>query len=79
MKIISDLTGKEPPEKAPCKCHPACDCREAMFSKCMETQRRVVGMLAAGDANMRSQFPNITDGEIVMIRKVLTSICGGKS
>jgi hypothetical protein len=79
MKVISDLTGKEPPEKTPCKCHSACDCREGMFSKCMKTQRRVIAVLACSDNNLRSEFPDITDGEIVMIRKVLTSICGGKS
>lgn len=68
----------EQPESPPCQCHTVCDCREALFSKAMETQRKVIGVLAYSDNHMRSDFGELTDGEIGLVRKVLNRICGNK-
>jgi len=68
----------EPPEPPPCDCHYACDCREGLFSKAMETQRRVVGMLSSTDNQLIYHYGELSEREIELIRKVLSQICGNK-
>mgnify|MGYP001565471803 CR=1 FL=1 len=62
---------------APCVTHHfACNCREALFSKTQETQRKVVEILSYSDEHMHSQFGELTVEEICLIRAVLNSIVG---
>ncbi len=52
----------------------ACDCREALMAKAMETQRSVIDWQSQSDAGLRLRCGELTAQEIRTIRAVLLSI-----
>jgi hypothetical protein len=54
--------------------HLACDCREALMSEAMQTQRRVIDWRSQSDDGLRLRCGELTTQEIRTIRAVLTAI-----
>ena len=54
--------------------HFACDCREALMSDSMQTQRRVIDWRDQSDEGLRLRCGELTAQEIRMIRAVLNAI-----
>lgn len=56
------------------KHHFACDCREALMSESMQTQRRVIDWRSQSDEGLRLRCGELTAQEIRTIRAVLNAI-----
>jgi hypothetical protein len=54
--------------------HHACDCREALMAKSMETHRAVIDWQTQSDAGLRLRCGELTAQEIRTVRAVLAAI-----